>query len=108
MKKLRIFFTDIDGYLVDANIQKYVSQIELFGDETIKDFEYIQNCIKYMLYMAKINGADSENIKHIEKVYNYVSYYLENIFTNIAQYENFDYNLNTHEEDFVIISSEDY
>lgn len=74
MKKLRIFFTDIDGYLVDANIQKYVSQIELFGDETIKDFEYIQNCIKYMLDMAKINGADSENIKHIEKVYNYVSY----------------------------------
>lgn len=83
MKKLRIFFTDIDGYLVDADIQKYVSQIELFGDETIKDFEYIQNCIKYMLDMAKTNGADSENIKHIEKVYNYVSY---NMFEMLKEY----------------------
>lgn len=83
MKKLRIFFTDIDGYLVDANIQKYVSQIELFGDETIKDFEYIQNCIKYMLDMAKVNGTDSENIKHIEKVYNYVSY---NMFEMLKEY----------------------
>lgn len=73
MKKIRIFFTDIDGYLVNADIQKYVSQIELFGDDTIKDFEYIKNCIKYMLDRARTNGNDIETINHIEKVYNYVS-----------------------------------
>ena len=58
MKKIRIFFTDIDGYLVRANIQKYVSQIELFGDEPIKDFEYIKNFIKYMLDEAINKGTN--------------------------------------------------
>ncbi len=73
MKKIRIFFTDIDGYLVKANIQEYVSQIELFGDEPIKDFEYIKNCIKYMLDEARINGTNKDAIHFIENVYNYVS-----------------------------------
>ena len=73
MKKIRIFFTDIDGYLVRANIQKYVSQIELFGDEPIKDFEYIKNFIKYMLDEAITKGTNKESIIFIENVYKFVS-----------------------------------
>lgn len=73
MKKIRIFFTDIDGYLVRADIQKYVSQIELFGDEPIKDFEYIKNCIKYMLDEAIVRGTNKDSVMFIEKVYKFVS-----------------------------------
>ncbi|MGN1352688.1 MAG: hypothetical protein ACI4WF_01325, partial [Bacilli bacterium] len=70
---MKILFLDIDGYVVKADIQSYVSQIELFGDEPIKDFEYIKNCIKYMLDEA-IKNANSQNaIEFIQRVYNFVS-----------------------------------
>ena len=59
---MKILFLDIDGYVVKADIQSYVSQIELFGDEPIKDFEYIKNCIKYMLDEAIKNAKISLSI----------------------------------------------
>ena len=70
---MKILFLDIDGYVVKADIQSYVSQIELFGDEPIKDFEYIKNCIKYMLDEATKNTTNKSFIEFIQKVYNYVS-----------------------------------
>ena len=70
---MKILFLDIDGYVVKADIQKYVSRIELFGDEPIKDFEYIKKCIEYMLKEAKKNNSSDEHIRFIENVYTYVS-----------------------------------
>ena len=80
---MKILFLDIDGYVVKADIQKDVSQIELFGDEPIKDFEYIKNCIKYMLDEA-IKNANSQNaIEFIQRVYNFVSI---NMFEMLKEY----------------------
>lgn len=80
---MKILFLDIDGYVVKADIQSYVSQIELFGDEPIKDFEYIKNCIKYMLDEA-IKNANSQNaIEFIQRVYNFVSI---NMFEMLKEY----------------------
>ena len=70
---MRILFLDIDGYVVKADIQKYVSQIELFGDEPIKDFEYIKNCIQYMFTEAMKKENNQEEVTFIKKVYDYVS-----------------------------------
>lgn len=70
---MKILFLDIDGVTVNADIQGYVRQIELFGDEPIKDFEYIKKCIKFMLDKAKSEGTNDTEISFIEKVYQYVS-----------------------------------
>ena len=70
---MKILFLDIDGYVVKADIQKYVSKIELFGDDTIKDFEYIKKCIEFMLNEAKQKNNNQEEIEFIKKVYNFVS-----------------------------------
>ena len=70
---MRILFLDIDGYVVKADIQNYVSKIELFGDDTIKDFEYIKKCIEYMLNEAKKNGSSVDEITFIHNVYRFVS-----------------------------------
>ena len=70
---MKILFLDIDGYTVKADIQKYVGKIELFGDDTIKDFEYIKKCIEFMLMEAKKNRASEGDITFIKNVYNYVS-----------------------------------
>lgn len=80
---MKILFLDIDGYVVKADIQSYVSQIELFGDEPIKDFEYIKNCIKYMLDEATKNTTNKSFIEFIQKVYNYVSI---NMFEMLKEY----------------------
>lgn len=69
---MRVLFLDIDGYAVKADIQKYVSQIELFGDEPIKDFEYIKKCIQFMLEEAKISN-DKNEIEFIQNVYKFAS-----------------------------------
>lgn len=95
---MRILYLDIDGYAVNADIQGYVRQIELFGDEPIKDCEYIKKCINFMLERAKKENASVEEINFINKVYNYVSI---NMFEMLKEYRDcfleFD-NLSTHEE----------
>ena len=80
---MKILFLDIDGVTVDADIQGYVRQIELFGDEPIKDFEYIKKCIKFMLDKAKKEGLDETEISFIERVYQYVSV---NMFEMLKEY----------------------
>lgn len=80
---MKILFLDIDGVTVNANIQGYVRQIELFGDEPIKDFEYIKKCIKFMLDKAKNEGALDTEISFIERVYQYVSV---NMFEMLKEY----------------------
>jgi len=80
---MKVLFLDIDGVTVDANIQGYVRQIELFGDEPIKDFEYIKKCIKFMLDNAKNDGAKETDISFFERVYQYVSV---NMFEMLKEY----------------------
>jgi len=80
---MKILFLDIDGVTVNADIQGYVRQIELFGDEPIKDFEYIKKCIKFMLDKAKKEGALETEINFIERVYQYVSV---NMFEMLKEY----------------------
>lgn len=80
---MKILFLDIDGVTVNADIQGYVRQIELFGDEPIKDFEYIKKCIKFMLDKAKSEGALETEISFIERVYQYVSI---NMFEMLKEY----------------------
>ena len=105
--------------LVEKEFNKQLTQKKYVIDDFVLDFtdkiatsleENIQYETKWY-YLEKDEEKKRSIVKYIDgmgPVYNYVSYYLENIFSNIAQYENFDYDLNTHEEDFVIISSEDY
>ena len=80
---MKILFLDIDGYVVKEDIQKDVSQIELFGDEPIKDFEYIKNCIKYMLDEAIKKSNNQNAIEFIQRVYNFVSI---NMFEMLKEY----------------------
>lgn len=80
---MRILFADIDGYIVNANIQKYVSQIELFGDEPIKDFEYVKKCIEFMYREAQNKGDSREQLAFIERVYKFVS---NDIFEMLKEY----------------------
>lgn len=80
---MKILFLDIDGVVVNADIQGYVRQIELFGDEPIKDFEYIKNSIAFMLENAKRNNLNDSDIKFIENVYKYVSI---NMFEMLKEY----------------------
>ncbi len=95
---MKVLFLDIDGYAVKADIQKYVSKIELFGDDTIKDFEYIKKCIEFMILEAKKNKASVEEISFIENVYKFVSI---NMFEMLKEYRDcfLEYdNLATFEE----------
>lgn len=80
---MRVLFLDIDGVAVKANIQGDVRQIELFGDEPIKDFEYIKNCIAFMLDKAKNEQSNALEIAFIEKVYKYIS---SNMFEMLKEY----------------------
>lgn len=80
---MKILFLDIDGVVVNADIQGYVRQIELFGDELIKDFEYIKNSIKFMLENSKKNNLNAHDIMFIENVYKYVSI---NMFEMLKEY----------------------
>lgn len=73
MKK-KVMYLDIDGTAHNANIQGYVRQIKLFGDDIIKDFEYIKKSIEFMLNKAKNDSSSNEVIGFIERVYRYVSY----------------------------------
>lgn len=68
---MRILFLDIDGYVVNADIQDYVNQI--FGNEQIKDFEYIKKCIQFMLERALVANCEQKKIDFIKKVYDFVS-----------------------------------
>ena len=80
---MRVLFLDIDGYVVKADIQKYVSKIELFSDDAIKDYEYIKNCLKFMLEEASKKDNNEEEIEFINKVYNFVS---KNLFEMLKEY----------------------
>lgn len=61
-----MLFVDIDGCLVNCEIQKYVSQIALFGNEPIRDLEYIIKCVEYMLERAKRLNYSQHEIDFIE------------------------------------------
>lgn len=80
---MRVLFLDIDGYAVKADIQKDVSQIELFGDEPIKDFEYIKKCIQFMLDQARLNSDNQKGIDFIQRVYEFASV---NMFEMLKEY----------------------
>ncbi len=60
-----MLFIDIDGCIVEFNIQEYVGKIDLFGNDAIRDMEYIIKCVEFMLNES-ILKHDEKNIEFIK------------------------------------------
>jgi len=112
-----MLFVDIDGCVIDFNIQKYVGKIKIFGNEPIRNLEYIIKCVEHRLMVAKKENSHKE-VEFIE--YEVLDFVKNNLYERLKEcrdcfleYDNYKNNgdkqqyINLYKESIINSSNKD-